>query len=59
MQVCTRSVGSNGSCGSVALNCSDGSGGLIVHSCTIFLCCLDDNDPHRNPNMNNKDHRVG
>ena len=30
---------------------------LIVHSRTIFLCCLD--DPHRNPNMNKKDHRVG
>ena len=24
----------------------------VVHSCTIFLCCL-------NMNMNNKDHRVG
>ena len=29
MQLCTRSGGSNGSCGSVALNCSDGSGGLM------------------------------
>ena len=29
----------------------------LVHSCTIFLCCLD--DPYRNQNMNNKDHRVG
>ena len=27
----------------------------LVHSCTTFLCCL---DPYRNPNMNNKDHRV-
>ena len=33
------------------------SGRKIVYSCTIFLCCLD--DPYRNPNMNNKDHRVG
>ena len=36
----------------------------LVHSCTIFLCCLDGeiyeiDDPYRNPNMNNKDHRVG
>ena len=33
----------------------------VVHSCTIFLCCLDGEiyDPYRNPNMNNKDHRVG
>ena len=30
---------------------------VVVHSCTIFLCCLD--DPYRNQNMNNKDHRVG
>ena len=30
---------------------------LLVHSCTIFLCCLD--GPYRNPNMTNKDHRVG
>ena len=29
MQLCTRSGGSNGFCGSVALNCSDGSGGLM------------------------------
>ena len=29
----------------------------LVHNCTIFLWCLD--DPYRNPNMNNKDHRVG
>ena len=29
-------------------------GGPLVHSCTIFLCYLD--DPYRNPNMNNKDH---
>ena len=35
-------------------------GGLLVHNCTIFLCSLDvRNDPYRNPNMNNKDHRVG
>ena len=26
----------------------------LVHSCTIFLCCLD--DPYRNPNMKNDDH---
>ena len=35
---------------------------FVVHNCTIFLCCLDDeeiDDPHRNPIMNNKDHRVG
>ena len=35
----------------------------LVHSCTIFLCCLGDeiyiDDPYRNQNMNNKDHRVG
>ena len=29
----------------------------LVHSCTLFLCCLD--DPYRNPNMNNDDHWVG
>ena len=29
----------------------------LVHSCTIFLCCLD--YPYSHPNMNNKDHRVG
>ena len=38
-------------------------GKMAVHSCTkIFLfCCLDDEiyDPYRNPNMNNKDHRIG
>ena len=30
------------------------AGENLVHSCTIFLCCLD--DLYRNPNMNNKDH---
>ena len=42
-------------------------GKSLVHSCTIFLCCLDgeiyerymNDDPYRNPNMDNKDHRVG
>ena len=36
-------------------------GFLLVHSCTIFLCCLDGEiyDPYTNPNMNNRDHRVG
>ena len=38
-----------------------GAGEEIVHSCTIFLCCLDGEifDTYRNPNMNNKDQRVG
>ena len=34
----------------------------VVHSCTIFLCCLEGeiyDDPYRNPNMNNNDHLVG
>ena len=33
----------------------------LVHNCTIFLYSLDvrNDDPYRNPNMNNKDHRVG
>ena len=30
---------------------------ILVHSCTIYLCCLD--GPYRNPNMNNKDHWIG
>ena len=37
-----------------------GSNGL-VHCCTIFLCCWDDeiDDHHRNPITNNGDHLVG
>ena len=34
----------------------------VVHSCNTFLCCLDgeiSDDPYRNPDMNNKDHRSG
>ena len=42
-------------------NAGRSSGDKIVHSCTIFFCCLDGEifDTYRNPNMNNKDHRVG
>ena len=32
-------------------------GFLLVHSCTIFLCCLD--DPHRNPKMNTRIIELG
>ena len=33
---------------------------LLVHSCTILLCCLDGkDDPYTNPNMSNMDLRVG
>ena len=33
----------------------------LVHSCTIFFCCLDGQMIHTdmNTNMNNRDHRVG
>ena len=27
----------------------------LVHTCTIFLCCLDLDDPYRDTNMTNKD----
>ena len=44
-------------------NAGRSSGDKRVHRCTIFLCCLDgeiyDPDPYRNPNMTNKDQRVG
>ena len=34
---------------------------VLVHSCTIFLFVgwWNIDNPYRNPNMNNKDHRVG
>ena len=45
----------------LAVTCSPPGGSLaqaeLVHSCTIFLCCL--HDPNRDPNMNNNDHQVG
>ena len=34
---------------------------LLVHSCTILLCCSDGeiyDDPYRDPNTNDNDHRV-
>ena len=38
-------------------------GEALVHSYTLFLCCLDGeiyvDDKYRDPNMNNKDHHVG
>ena len=32
---------------------------MIVHSCTIFPCCLHGDAPYKDPNINNKDQRVG